>query len=82
MYHPELGREIEAASPEQEAIYAASGWVPAPDPPAARPGFEAEPTTYVQGENGLYVPESASEPEAAPEPPAKPSRARKAPETD
>jgi hypothetical protein len=56
LYHPELGTEIEAESPEQAAVYAQSGWVEAPDPPPAAPGFVAEPTRYEQGEDGVYHP--------------------------
>lgn len=72
LYHPDLGTEIVAADEGQEAVYALSGWVPAPDPPEARAGYAAEPVTYVQGDDGKYRP---AEPEPEPEPePEKPKR--------
>jgi hypothetical protein len=45
MYHPDLGEEIEALDDAQAAVYAESGWKPAPEP-EARPGYEPEPVTY------------------------------------
>lgn len=56
LYHPELGVEIVAGDEGQEAVYAESGWKPAPDPPAARPGYAAEPLVYEQGDDGIYRP--------------------------
>jgi hypothetical protein len=77
LYHPNLGTEIEAGDEAQAAVYAASGWLPAPERPEPRPGYEPEQISYVQGDDGLYRPEEP-EPEPEPEPPAKAKRASKA----
>ncbi len=45
MYHPDLGVEIEALDEGQAAVYAESGWKPAPEP-ETRPGYEPEPVRY------------------------------------
>lgn len=78
LYSPDQGTEIEAHSPEQEAIYADSGWVEAPEPPESQPGRAAEPTEYVQGEDGKYHPAHLMAPEPEPEPETAPKPRRKA----
>lgn len=45
MYHPALGVEIEAHDDRQAAVYAESGWEPAPAP-EVRPGYQPEPVRY------------------------------------
>lgn len=56
MYHPDLGREIDAADEAVAAIHAESGWLPAPGP-VERPGYAPEPVRYVQGDDGKYHPD-------------------------
>jgi hypothetical protein len=64
LYHPDTGAEIDAASPEQEAIYTDSGWLPAPDP-VVREGYATEPVHYVQDDDGKYAPEEVEKPAKA-----------------
>lgn len=45
MYHPALGVEIEARDDRQAAVYAESGWKPAPEP-EVRPGYQPDPVRY------------------------------------
>jgi hypothetical protein len=51
MFHPDLGVEIDAANEGQAAVYAESGWKPAPEP-EARPGYEPEPVKYAPVTSG------------------------------
>jgi SAP domain len=49
LYHPDLEpphNECEVMNEDQAAIYAESGWKPAPEPEAPRPGYAAEPVRY------------------------------------
>lgn len=48
LYHPNLeppNNECEVQTEAQAAIYAESGWLPAPEP-TERPGFAPEPPRY------------------------------------
>lgn len=66
LYHPQLGTEVDAGDDTQAAIYEDSGWVRAPEPAPARPGYQPEPVRYEQGTDGLWRP--VAEPEPEPEP--------------
>jgi len=46
MYHPDTGHEAEVMNEDQAAIYAESGWLPAPEPEEPAPGLAAEPVKY------------------------------------
>jgi len=49
MYHPDLeppDNECEAMDDAQAAVYAESGWLPAPEPEAASPAHVPEPVKY------------------------------------
>lgn len=63
LYHPDLGREIEAADDSQAAIFRESGWVDAPEP-TQREGFAPEPVTYEKTDAGVYAPVTAAKPKA------------------
>lgn len=48
MYHPDLeppNNECEALDDAQAAVYAESGWLPAPEPEQT-PGYQPEPVKY------------------------------------
>jgi len=51
MYHPDTGHEAEVMNDEQAAIYAESGWLPAPEPEEPEPGHAPEPVRYAPVES-------------------------------
>lgn len=67
MYHPDLGVEHEVPTDDAAAVFAESGWLPAPLPEPAEPGRAVEAVVYAPVKSKVKTTAKASPADAGPE---------------